>query len=217
MKFTDRAEAGRLLAAEIESVVNGDVVVLGLPRGGIPVARPVADAFAAPLDALVVRKIGVPGQPELAMGAVASGGVFVRNDEVIDGLGISQRVVDSAVERGLRELAEREMELRGSRPSVPIAGRTAIVVDDGVATGSTMLAAVRSVRERQPFNIVVAVPIAAPEALVALRVHADDVFVLRSPSRFVAVGHWYEDFEQLSMEATRCLLVGAATNPSSDA
>jgi predicted phosphoribosyltransferase len=211
MFFPDRADAGRQLAAKLTRYANRhDVVVLALPRGGVPVAYEVARALAAPLDVFLVRKLGVPGYEELAMGAIASGGVRVLNEEAVEGLGIPPEVVDQAVKRELREMERRELEYRDGLPAPVVRGRIVILVDDGLATGSTMRAAVASLRKQAPSRIVVAVPVGAPETCASIRNLADEVVRVLEPERFRAVGLWYDDFSQTTDEEVRHLLHHAA-------
>lgn len=186
-----------------------DVVVLGLPRGGVPVAVEVARALAAPLDVFVVRKLGVPGQPELAMGAVASGGTRVLNPYVMRIAGISDEDLErvTAAEREL--LARREASYRGDRPAVDVAGRVGIVVDDGLATGASMRAAVDALRQSQPAELVVAVPVAPPDTCHEMTRVADTVVCARTPEPFFAVGHWYDDFSEVSDDEVRTCLARA--------
>jgi predicted phosphoribosyltransferase len=183
-----------------------DVLVLALPRGGVPVGYEVARALGAPLDVFLVRKLGVPRYEELAMGAVATGGVRVLNDEIVRGLGISEHEIDAAAARELPELARRERLYRGDRPPPGVASRTVILVDDGLATGATMRAAVQALRQQHPARIVVAVPTASPDTSEALRAEADDVICAMTPEPFFAVGHWYEDFTQTTDDEVRELL-----------
>src|SRR5215470_2967062 len=211
--FADRADAGRRLAERLAERPGLDpagdhrpVVVLALPRGGVPVAAPVAAALHAPLDLLAVRKVGVPGRLELAMGAVASGGIRVRHARAIGRSGLDSDEVEAAFRRAEEELAERERRWRGERPPPDLTGRTVVLVDDGLATGSSMHAAVEAVRARHPAAVVVAVPVAPGVTLSDLRRVADDVVCLRVPSRFVAVSPHYLDFTQVGDEAVRCLL-----------
>jgi predicted phosphoribosyltransferase len=205
--FRDRSEAGRLLAAKLRAYANrSDVIVLALPRGGVPVAYEVASALRATLDIFVVRKLGVPGYEELAMGAVATGGVRVLNDEIVRGLRIPDYVIDAVAAWQLQELARRERLYRGDRPKPNVQKRVAILVDDGLATGATMLAAIQAVRQQQPAQIVVAVPTASPEACEEMKTEADDVVCAITPAPFHSVGLWYEDFSQTTDEEVRDLL-----------
>jgi predicted phosphoribosyltransferase len=206
LQFTDRREAGHTLARLLAGYLDAtDAVVLALPRGGVPVGFEVARTLRLPLDVLVVRKIGVPGQEEYAMGAIASGGVRVANPDVAD-LRIPAAAVEEATQREAREVERREKRYRGDRPALDVARRTVILVDDGMATGSTMRAAVRAVRERDPKRIVVAVPIASAEACEAMREEADEVICALTPRPFIAVGMWYSRFDQTSDEEVRRLL-----------
>jgi putative phosphoribosyl transferase len=205
--FRDRSEAGRLLAAKLRTYANRpDVIVLALPRGGVPVAYEVATALGAPLDIFLVRKLGVPGYEELAMGAVATGGVRVLNDQVVQGLQIPDYVIDAVAAWELQELARREQVYRGERPEPNVRDRTVILVDDGLATGSTMLAALKALRQQQPARVVVAVPTASPITCEEMRAEADDVFCAITPEPFYSVGLWYEDFSQTTDEEVRELL-----------
>lgn len=220
--FRDRRAAGRLLAAQLAAYAHRpDVVVLALPRGGVPVAYEVARALGAPMDVFVVRKLGVPGYEELAMGAVATGGVRVVNDAVVKRLGIPDHLVEAVAEDELQELARRERLYRGHRPPPDVRGRTVILVDDGLATGASMHAAVAALRQLQPARIVVAVPTASPETCEQLRTEVDEVICAMTPEPFQAVGRWYEDFSQTTDEEVRELLAGkepdrgkAAQDPS---
>jgi len=183
-----------------------DVLVLALPRGGVPVGHEVAQALGAPLDVFLVRKLGVPGREELAMGAIASGGVRVLNDLVVSELGIPPEQIDQAAERELRELQRRERAYRGNRPAPNVRGRIVILVDDGLATGSTMRAAVAALRRLGPGLVVVAVPLGAADACNDLRSEADEVVCASTPEPFFAVGMWYDDFSQTTDEEVRQLL-----------
>jgi predicted phosphoribosyltransferase len=197
-RFTDRTEAGRELADALSRFGDrDDVVVHALPRGGVPVGYEVAVALDAPLDVIVVRKIGAPGHEELAMGAVASGGAIVRNERVIADLGIDDATFDHVARRKRGEVRERELRFRGGRPAPPVEGKTVIVVDDGIATGSTIQAAVRVLRPRAPSHIVVAVPVAPRDAIDLLREIADEVVCLVTPTPFLAVGSYYREFSQV--------------------
>lgn len=206
--FSDRRQAGRELAAALEDHpgIRDNPVVLALPRGGVPVAFEIARALAAPLAVFVVRKLGVPGHRELAMGAIASGGVRILNESVVRQLGIPERAIAAVAEEEQRELERRERLYNGSHPLPALAGRTAILVDDGLATGSTMRAAVQAVRKQQPARIVVAVPVAAADTCSQLRPQADDVVCLATPEPFMAVGLWYQHFDQTSDEEVQRLL-----------
>ena len=211
MLFHDRIDAGRQLAAKLgEYAGRSDVIVLALPRGGVPVGYEVAKALGAPLDVFLVRKLGVPGQEELAMGAIASGGVRVLNPEAVDYLGIPPEVIDAVTRREQQELERREHLYRGTRPLPRVQGRTVILVDDGLATGSTMRAAVAALRRLGPARVVVAVPVGAPETCAELGTEADECICAREPQPFYAVGAWYEDFSQTSDEEVRYLLEKAA-------
>ena len=197
--FTNRAEAGELLAARFTELADrDDVIVLALPRGGVPVGYEVARSLRVPLDVFVVRKLGVPGHEELAMGAIASGGVRLLNHEVVDALGIPDAVIDQVARREQAELERRERLYRGSRPPVSFTNKTVILIDDGLATGSTMRAAVAAIRRQEPVKILVAVPVGAPSTCDEMRDVADDVVCLRTPEPFVAVGLWYRDFSETS-------------------
>jgi predicted phosphoribosyltransferase len=209
-RFRDRREAGRVLAQKLAGYANRpDVIVLALPRGGVPVAYEVAAALHAPLDVFLVRKLGVPGHEEYAMGAIASGGVRVLNEEVVQALGIPDFRIEAAAAREEQELARRERAYRGSRPPPDVKGRTVILVDDGLATGASMQAAVTALRRLEPARIVVAVPTAAPETCEQMRALADEVVCASTPEPFRAVGLWYEDFSQTSDEEVCALLAQA--------
>ncbi len=211
-RFSDRREAGRQLAALLRPLADEPgVIVLGLPRGGVPVAYEVADALGAPLDVFVVRKLGVPGHEEYAMGAIASGGIRVINHDVIRQLQIPMHAVESVEHAERRELERREHLYRGDRPPPPLHGRTVVLVDDGLATGSTMLAAVQAVRTQRPRRIVVAVPVASPEACQALRRQADDCVCVSTPDPFYGVGLWYLNFNQTTDDEVQRLLAAADT------
>ena len=183
-----------------------DVVVLALPRGGVPVAHEVARALHVPFDVYVVRKLGVPGHEELAMGAIATGGVRQVNRDVVEALGIPKTVLDAVAATEQTELERREQAYRGSRAPIPLTGKTVILVDDGLATGSTMRAAVMSVRQQQPARVIVAVPVGAVSTCADLATEADDVVCVRTPEPFVAVGLWYRDFSPTSDHEVRTIL-----------
>src|SRR5438128_1099084 len=212
MLFRDRTEAGQHLAARLKGYANRPgVVVLALPRGGVPVAYKVARALAAPLDIFPVRKLGVPGHEELAMGAIATGGVVVLNDDVVRGLGILPDVVRQVAEKEGRELVRRERAYRDGRPMPELTGTTVIVVDDGLATGASMRAAIEALRRMRPARIVVAVPAAPESTCQELAALADEVVCATTPAPFVAVGQSYWDFTQTTDEEVRDLLRAAAT------
>jgi putative phosphoribosyl transferase len=212
MIYRDRTEAGNYLAAQLAQYANrNDVLVLALPRGGVPVAFEVAKALRAPLDIFLVRKLGIPGHEELAMGAIATGGVRVLNDEVVEYLQIPSRVIDSIAADELRELERREQAYRGTRPEPEVRAKTVILVDDGLATGSTMRAAAAALRRQDPARIVVAVPVSAPETCDEYRMGVDEIICAATPKRFQGVGKWYKDFSQTTDEEVRNLLEQART------
>ena len=209
--YRDRHDAGRVLASKLDRYAGRqDAIVLALPRGGVPVAAEVARHLGVPLDVFIVRKLGVPGYEELAMGALASGGVRVLNQEVVGELGISEPVIERVVAVQQQELARREQLYRGGRPPLDVAGRTVILVDDGLATGSTMRAAVAGLRQRAPSRVVVAVPVASTSTCEALAGEVDDIVCAQTPEPFLAVGLWYEDFSQTTDEEVRAELDRAA-------
>jgi len=191
-----------------------DVLVLGLPRGGVPVAFEIARALDAPLDVFLVRKLGVPGREELAMGAIASGGIRVLNDDAVRSLNIPDRVIEAVTSRELRELRWRERAYRGDRPSPEVRGRTVILVDDGIATGSTMLAAIAALRRLGPARLIVATPIAAPSTRDEIGPEVDEYICESMPDPFYAVGVWYDDFSQTTDEEVSDLLDRAAALPA---
>jgi predicted phosphoribosyltransferase len=199
-RFADRPDAGRRLAKRLEPLTGEAPVVVALPRGGVPVGREVAAALGAPLEVLVVRKLGAPHNPEYGIGAIAEGGTRVIDSEAIAVLGVDERVVDSIVEREAAELCRRIAAYRGDRPPLSLRGRTAIVVDDGVATGVTVTAALRAVRSQKPRRTILAVPVCAPESALRLGEEADEVVCLRTPALLYGVGQWYRDFSQVSDE-----------------
>jgi predicted phosphoribosyltransferase len=203
--FVDRRHAGRLLGERLAAQYGNrsDVVVLGLPRGGIPVAVEVARTLDAPLDVFVVRKLGTPGQEELAMGAIASGGVVVINDDVVDALNIPRRDIDEEILRERAELERRETLYRGTQPRIDLTGKVVIVVDDGLATGSTMRAAVAAARRKMPARVVVAVPVGARSTCEEFERIADECVCILNPEPLRAVGCWYEDFSQTTDDEVR--------------
>lgn len=217
--FRDRAEAGRYLADRLSDLAGrGDLLVLGIPRGGVPVAFEVAAALHAPLDVIVVRKLGYPGAEELAMGAIASGGVRVLNDRTLRELPVTPKVIEAVASRELKEVERRERAYRGDRAPLDPRGRTVIVVDDGLATGSSMRAAVTALRRRDPAAIVVAVPVGATSTCRSLAHLVDRLECVIESSTFFAIGEWYEDFSQTTDDEVRQLMVRFApattTNPT---
>jgi putative phosphoribosyl transferase len=210
MIFRNRIDAGRRMAEKLEHYVGRpDVIVLALPRGGVPVGYEVARALGAPLDVFLVRKLGVPGREELAMGAIASGGVRVLNEDVVSELGIPQHWVDIVAARELEELRRREAAYRDGRLAPDVRGKTVILVDDGLATGASMRAAVAALRKLGPAKIVVAVPVGASQTCDEFRDVADEVVCAETPDPFYAVGSWYADFDQTTDEEVRELLARA--------
>jgi predicted phosphoribosyltransferase len=206
-QFRDRTEAGELLATQLTAYTNRqDLIVLALPRGGVPVAFEVASALHAPLDVIVVRKLGVPGQEELAMGAIATGGVRILNNDVVQFLDIPDEVINQIAAKEQQELERRERLYRGDRPAYDVHGRTVILVDDGIATGATMHAAVASLKQRQPARIIIAVPTAAPSTCDEFAAEVDELVCVIQPEPFIAVGYWYRQFSQTSDEEVRSLL-----------
>ncbi len=200
-----------MLAGQLAAYANcPDVLVLALPRGGVPVAYEVAEALNAPLDVFLVRKLGVPGQEELAMGAIASGDVRVLNDQVVQELGISEAQINQVAAKEQQELERRERLYRENLAAPDVQGRTVILVDDGLATGATMRAAIRALRQEQPARIVVAVPISAPETCNEFKAEVDEIICAETPCPFIGVGLWYEDFSQTTDQEVRDLLKRAA-------
>jgi putative phosphoribosyl transferase len=209
-QFFNRAEAGRFLAKNLAAYANRrDVIVLALPRGGVPVAAEVAKRLNVPLDVFVVRKLGLPDHPELAMGAIATGGVRVFNGDVVNSLRIPDEVIDAVSAQEFTELQRREKAYRDDLPPPEVEGKTVIVVDDGIATGSTMLAAIAALRQLNAAYIVVAAPVVAAETYYQIRRQADEVAAVMVPDEFYAVGQWYEDFSQTSDDEVRQLLTEA--------
>ncbi|HEX7421012.1 MAG TPA: phosphoribosyltransferase [Thermoanaerobaculia bacterium] len=198
IRFRDRKQAGRLLAEKLRSyAIDASAIVLGLPRGGVVTASEVAAALDLPLDVIIVRKLGAPWQPELAMGAIASGGIRVLNDDVVRALRIPQSKIDEATKEEQTELARREKLFRGDLPPLALTGKTVIMIDDGIATGSTVLAAIRCIRAQNPSRIVLAVPVAPPTTCERLQPEVDDLICLSTPDDFSAVGEWYDKFAQV--------------------
>jgi putative phosphoribosyl transferase len=209
MRFLNREDAGRQLAAHLAHYAGrSDVIVLGLPRGGVPVAGEVAQRLHAPLDVFLVRKLGVPGQPELAMGAIAEGGVEVLSDDLIRALGIPQKVVQQVAVRERMELDRRDALYRRGRTLPPVRGHIVILVDDGLATGSTMQAAVTALRRLEPARVVVAAPVGARDTCARMKLFADEVVCVEMPEPFQAVGLWYEQFAQTTDEEVKRSLTG---------
>jgi putative phosphoribosyl transferase len=205
--FADRREAGRELAGRLRAYeAQPDVIVLALPRGGVPVAFEIAEALEVPLDIFVVRKLGMPGHAEFAIGAIASGGVRVVNDDVVRAYRIPSASIEAVARQELAELERREREYRHGQPTPDLRDRTVILVDDGLATGSTMRAAVQAVRAQSPSKVVVAVPVAAPDACAAFSDITDETVCARTPEPFQAVGLWYRDFSQTTDDEVRALL-----------
>ncbi len=212
--FLNRRDAGRTLATYLSKHAGrNDVIVLALPRGGVPVAYEVAQALGAPMDLFLVRKLGTPGHRELAMGAIASGGIRVLNEDVVRWYSIRESVIEHVVREEQAELERRERVYRENRPVPDLQGRIVILIDDGLATGSTMRAAAQAVRERQPSSVVVAVPVGARGTCAELAAYADDVICARMPEPFSAVGQWYLDFAQTEDEEVRDLLQKSLTTP----
>ena len=209
--FHDRMEAGRLLADQLRGYErHPDAIVLALPRGGVPVGFEIATRLGLPLDVFVVRKLGVPGQRELAMGAIASGGIRVLNEEVLRAVTHAAATIAAVTTEEAREVERREHDYRQERPAPELDGRVVILVDDGLATGATMLAAIAALRQRNPAKIVAAVPVCPPETKQEIERAADEVVILFAPAWFRGVGQFYENFEQLNDETVRLLLARAA-------
>jgi len=211
MLFRNRTDAGRRLARQLERYTGrADVVVLALPRGGVPVGFEIARALKAPLDVFLVRKLGVPGQEELAMGALASGGVRVINESLVRRLGVPTAMIEEVAAREERELARRERAYRGTNPPLAVAGRTVILVDDGLATGASLQAAAMALKRQGPARIVAAVPVGAAETCAELRDMVDEIVCAETPEPFWAVGNWYDDFSQTTDQEVRHLLARAS-------
>jgi predicted phosphoribosyltransferase len=209
-RFLDRREAGKQLAHKLSKYADRpDVILLALPRGGIPVAYEVAQALKAPLDVFIVRKLGLPGREELAIGAIASGGIRILNEDIVQALRIDSTVIDFVTQRESEELKRREEQYRGNRLAPEVQNRTVILIDDGLATGASMLAAARGLRTQQPARIVVAVPAAAPQAIEILQPEVDEVTTVIAPIWFEGVGKWYENFSQTTDDEVRSLLEDA--------
>lgn len=207
LPIENRAVAGRALGKALADYADRrDVIVLALPRGGVPVGYEVARAINAPLDLMLVRKLGTPGQEELAMGAIATGGARVLNNDIIQALSIRESVIDAVAHREQQELERRQRRYRGERPLPEIQARCVILVDDGIATGATMRAAIAALRGQKPKRLVVAVPVAPPDTVERLRIEADEVVCLTTPEPFMAIGRWYREFPQLSDDDVRKLL-----------
>jgi putative phosphoribosyl transferase len=206
-RFRDRHDAGRQLAIRLLKFSGlPNVIVLALPRGGVPVAYEIVQSIKAPLDLLIVRKLGLPGEEELAIGAIASGGIRILNEDVIQVMGVDQSTIDRVIERETAELQRRERQYRGDRPAPDLRDRAVILVDDGLATGASMLAAVRAVRTRNPAQIVVAIPTASTQAIYLLRQEVDEVLFVMAPEPFEGVGKWYGDFTQTTDQEVKLLL-----------
>ena len=205
--YRDRSDAGRVLATQLTAYANrSDVLVLALPRGGVPVAYEVAKALHAPLDVFIVRKLGVPGHEELAMGAIATGGVCVLNEDVVQMLHIPDRVIEAVIAKEQQELERREHLYRDDRPPPDVRDCTIILIDDGLATGATMRAAIKALRQQHPARLVVAVPVAAPPTCEELGAQVDEIICAKTPEPFYGVGYWYEDFSQTTDEEVHALL-----------
>jgi len=211
MIFRDRIEAGQILASKLTKYLNQvNTVILALPRGGVPVAYEIGKELGLPVDIFVVRKLGVPGHEELAMGAIASGGVRHINRDVVDQLRIDSETIDSASRREQKEIERRERLYRGQRPPVDVLNKTVILVDDGLATGSTMRAAIAALRQHRPTRIVVAVPAAAPQTCSEIAAEVDEIICAATPEPFYAVGQWYQEFSQTTDDEVRELLARAS-------
>jgi putative phosphoribosyl transferase len=204
--FRDRQEAGQLLAERLSRYREEKPIVLALPRGGVVVGYEIAHALGAPLDVVVARKLGTPGQPELALGAIAPGGVYVLNEDIIGWLDISEDEVEKIAYQEAREMERRMRHFRGDKPELALEGKTAILVDDGIATGMTVRAAIEYLSQQEPGYLVLAVPVCAAETTEAIRSEVDDLVCIKAPPELLAIGYWYEDFEQVSVEEAMDLL-----------
>lgn len=214
LQFANRAQAGRALAAKLENYAGrDDVVVLALPRGGVPVAFEIAAYLRAPFDIMIVRKLGVPGHEELALGAIASGGFCVMNPDVLSASHISDSELREIIDREQRELERRELAFRNGHPALNLEGRTVILVDDGIATGATMRAAIQAVHAQAPLRVIVATPVAAPETLRELAAEASEAVAVLTPSNLNSIGEWYFDFTQTSGEEVCSLLAKTRPQP----
>src|ERR1035437_945865 len=214
MIFANRTEAGKQLALRLRKYANrDDVIVLGAPRGGVPVAFEVAKDLRAPLDVFVLRKLGVPGREEFAFGAIASGGVRILDRHTVEGLGITGLDIERVTREEKQELERRERAYRGGRPSLDVSGLTVILVDDGIATGSSMRAAIRALRQMKPARIVIAVPVAPPSTCTRLQLEVDELVCLDMPEPFYGVGQFYDDFSQVTDEEVKELLDSASRQP----
>ncbi|MBD2137189.1 phosphoribosyltransferase [Anabaena sp. FACHB-1237] len=214
-KFRDRTQAGQILAQEVQQYIHKaninhqNILVLALPRGGVPVAFPVAKTLDVPLDICIVRKLGVPGHKELAMGAIAAHGVIILNHDVIETLAISQETIDLVAAEELQELSRRDHAYRGDKPPINVHQKTVILIDDGIATGSTIRAAITILKQQQPDKIIIATPIAPPDVCQQLQLEVDDVICLQTPEPMSAIGLWYDDFTQTTDDQVRELLTGS--------
>ncbi|MEQ9672064.1 phosphoribosyltransferase [Coleofasciculus sp. G2-EDA-02] len=212
MRFKNRKEAGQRLASDLKEYANRpDVIVLALPRGGVPVAYEVARGLDAPLDVWLVRKLGVPGQEELAMGAIASGGTRILNQDVVRSLRVSEQVIDQVAAKEQKELERREKAYRGNLPPLELRDRTVLLVDDGLATGASMHAAAVALRQHDPKKIIAAVPVAAPETCQDVQVEVDEIICSETPQPFHAVGLWYDNFDQTTDQEVRDLMERSAS------
>ncbi|MEQ8974650.1 MAG: phosphoribosyltransferase [Coleofasciculus sp. C1-SOL-03] len=212
MLFKNRQEAGQRLASDLKEYANRpDVIVLGLPRGGVPVAYEVARGLDAPLDVWLVRKLGAPGHEELAMGAIASGGTRILNKDVVRSLGVSEQAIDKVAAKEQQELERREKAYRGDLPPLELRDRTVLLVDDGLATGASMHAAAVALRQYDPKKIIAAVPVAAPETCQEFKVEVDEIICTETPQPFYAVGLWYNKFDQTTDQEVRDLMERAAS------